>query len=1230
MIRHLLSLIGRGLSGFDRHATVLLALPLAGLLAHPAAAQTYTYVPVTVSGFTADVVANKTGSASTSTTKSFDISSNALMVKGYDNGAGSTATVGLPVTGAVASATTSGLKFQLADYDSNNSLRFVGSGSGVLTLANPLVANTVYLLAAAAGGNTLMTAVITFTDNTTQTFSSLSVPDWFNGSPVTVKGLGSVSVSMSNIDNDTDNPRLYELTLSLSAGNTEKLVQSITVTNRTSGTQVLNVMGVTLRTNSPNNALAFDGANSYVHSTGTLPSTNEFTLEGWINRTSFSGNLTSFLMADDFPAGAMHCQFDNSNRLNIGINGTSPGGISTTTALPAGQWTHVAAVYSASAKSYSIYINGVLNNTVALATTVPIAALPYSLGGWLSGGGLNRPFTGKFDEVRIYNAALTQAQIQADMYSTTSALPANQVAYYNFDQGTASGTNTGITTLNDQSGNNNTGTLNGFALTGATSNWVHSFPTITSISPTSGQISSSVTVAGTNLTDATSFKFNGTVVAPFTTPTSDFSATVTVPNGATTGPVSVSSATLSLYNGPAFTVITTAVTWTGAVNTDWATAGNWSPAVVPTPAIDVTIPAAANQPVMNGTQKARSVTVGANAHLSLAGGNTPGLLTLGTINATGSLTLAAGSTFTQGAASEIYITGNMTNNGATFDPNATSKVGFSFTTKANHLLNGTAGVTFQTLTVGEQSLFDNLTMQVPVQVLRKLGVYHTSTTSLGTGGSLTLVSNASGTALVENGDLGSSVNGNVNVQRYIDPTLNLGLGYRHYSAPVSNAMVSTLTTSGYKPVVNTTYNTSSNPGSVVPFPTSFEYDETNVKASGNPGSQDFGAGFRSSPSLNDGLAPGQGYAENIAASETVVFNGPLNNGIIPMTGLTRGSQTNSGWWLLGNPYPAPLDYSLVAAGDRPNLDGAIYVYSSTSQYKGTYRSYVNGMGGNSVLPVAQGFFVRVSTGLPQPIGALTFRNSQRLTAPEVKNTTFQRGTADTRPMVQLELHGTTNSADAFYAYAQAGATPAFDSQFDAEKLANPTGLNLSSRTISGQRLAIDGRPAFDATTVLPLAVGVPAAGTYTLAAVALANLPAGLGAYLSDAQTGQTVNLRTQPRYAFNVTAAQATALLVGRFSLRFTASVLATAPALTAAQVELYPNPAHARFAVLMPGVPGAAAVQAELVNALGQVVRRQSAALPASGATLTVETAELAAGVYTLRLLAGPTTLAKRVVIQ
>ena len=164
-----------------------------------------------------------------------------------------------------------------------------------------------------------------------------------------------------------------------------------------------------------------------------------------------------------------------------------------------------------------------------------------------------------------------------------------------------------------------------------------------------------------------------------------------------------------------------------------------------------------------------------------------------------------------------------------------------------------------------------------------------------------------------------------------------------------------------------------------------------------------------------------------------------------------------------------------------------------------------------------------------------------------------------------------------------------------------------------------------------LTVGVPAAGTYTLVAADLTNLPAGFDAFLTDAATGQTVNLRTQPSYAFAVTSAQAATLLTGRFTLAFGArTALAAAAALTAAEVSLYPNPAHGAFAVQVPAVAGATAVQATLLNALGQAVRRQAAALPASGATLTVETDGLAAGVYTLRLQVGTAALAKRVVIQ
>jgi hypothetical protein len=632
----------------------------------------------------------------------------------------------------------------------------------------------------------------------------------------------------------------------------------------------------------------------------------------------------------------------------------------------------------------------------------------------------------------------------------------------------------------------------------------------------------------------------------------------------------------------------TGLTWNGSVSTDWGTVGNWTPLQVPVANNDVTIPGGTpNQPTVSSAQQARLVT-----------------LTTGAV-----LTLANGGTLTTG--------GNFTNNGGSVAGGGTGTL----------VLGGTAPV------IGGTSLsaFPNLTANsvastaAPVAVQRALTLNNSLT--IGTGQGFTLLSSAGGTAYVVNN--GSAVlSGTATVQRYIDGSLNSGVGYRHYSAPVTGSTVADLATSGFSPVVNAAYNTSATPAAVTPFPTVYGYDQSRLASTSNNLSV-FDKGFVSPASTSDALAVGQGYTVNIGASELVDFVGTLNNSPVTVN-LARNSgatATDAGWALLGNPYPAPLNYAAVDATDRPNLDAAIYVYQSTGQYVGQYRSYANGVGGNPVLPVAQGFFARVSAG--QTSGSLTFRNSQRLTTDN--GTTFQRTTADLRPQVQLELRGSTGPADAFYAYAETGATPGFDSQYDATKLPNPTGLNLAGAATSGEAVAIDGRPAFLASTVLPLTVGVPAAGTYTLSAATLANLPTGLDAYLADDQTGQTMKLTAGSSYSFSATAAQAAAPITGRFRLYFRpATALATVPSLTADVVGVYPNPAHERFTVTLPGLAQATTVQAELLNSLGQVVRRQSAALPASGTQFTLEASGLATGVYTLRLQAGATTLAKRVVIK
>jgi hypothetical protein len=498
----------------------------------------------------------------------------------------------------------------------------------------------------------------------------------------------------------------------------------------------------------------------------------------------------------------------------------------------------------------------------------------------------------------------------------------------------------------------------------------------------------------------------------------------------------------------------------------------------------------------------------------------------------------------------------------------------------------------------------------------------------------TVESDATGTGLIYNN--GGVIVGLVTVQRYISPVLNAGPGYRHFAAPVDGSMVTNLATGSFTPTVNAAYNTSATPGTVTAFPTIYGYDQSRLSTVTNNLSA-FDKGWFSPSTLNDPLIVGQGYTVNLAADQAVSFTGSQNNDVISVN-LTRNAlgsanTDDAGWALVGNPYPSPLDYAQVAAVDRLGLDAAIYVFESTGPYTGSYHASLNGVGGNenspnSLLALGQAFFVRVSDGLTS--GRINFRNSQRVTN-YVVNPSFLR-TAETRPLVQLSLQGSGSTlVDDAYVYFEDGATDSFEPAFDAVKLPNSTGLNLSTRA-SNKQLAINGQSVLGTTQrLIPLAVGVPAAGAYTLTVAALDNLPAGLTAYLRDAQTGQTTKLTAGTSYNFHVSAAEAQALVMGRFTVVFSPqTALATTPSLSVEAVSVYPNPAHSSFAVTMTGVMGASAVQAELVNTLGQVVRRQSAALPASGTSFSVPTAELAAGVYVLRLQAGDTTLTKRVVVQ
>lgn len=629
-------------------------------------------------------------------------------------------------------------------------------------------------------------------------------------------------------------------------------------------------------------------------------------------------------------------------------------------------------------------------------------------------------------------------------------------------------------------------------------------------------------------------------------------------------------------------------TWTGAAGTtNWFTSGNWS-AGVPAATTSVVIPAGLSlyPSIASGTASVRNLTI-----------NTGAMLTMNVASTT------------------LDVRGNLTNNG-TFQPtDGTVVLG---TTTLSSLL-GSVGVRFWNLTVNGSAA--QVSTSAGASVRRLLALNGNLNTN---GNPFALESDATLTALVVNNS--GVLNGNATVQRYISPDRYAAAAYRHLASPVSGAAVSSLATATFTPVVNAAFNTSAAPGSVTPFPTVQAYDQARLATATNNLTA-FDKGWYSPTALSDALTPGRGYTVNIAADQTVNFVGTPTTGVVAMN-VNRNVGTtapDAGWQFLGNPYPAPLNYSLVAAADRSNLDGAIYVYEASSQYGGVYRTYLPAVGasaaiGNPILAQGQGFFARVSDG--QASGSLTFRNSQRVTS--YQNPVFHRSTADARPQVQLTLQGATGPADALHVYFDAAATAGVDAQLDAMKLANPSGLNLSAEA-AGQQLAINGLPTLGAASVtVPLQVRVPATGTYTLAATQLQNLGA-TPAYLRDRQTGTLVNLAVQPRYTFTLNAANTAA----RFELVFAPQgALATTSASLNAQVAVFPNPAHTAAFVELPTSVSRSAATAALVDALGRTVR--TFALPAGLSTHALPLAEVAAGVYSVRVATAQGTITKKLVVE
>jgi hypothetical protein len=166
--------------------------------------------------------------------------------------------------------------------------------------------------------------------------------------------------------------------------------------------------------------LSFNGTSSYVNlnNPAKLQITGSMTLSAWVYATGAPVNDGQIIAkSDNYSGWQLKTSPDTGPQtfsVAISVNSNSYTGRYSTTIRSLNTWYYVAGVYDATAQRLDIYVNGILDNGI-LDGTIPSLQYAPSVNvniGRRSGGYY---FKGTIDEVRIYNRALTQAEIQTDM-----------------------------------------------------------------------------------------------------------------------------------------------------------------------------------------------------------------------------------------------------------------------------------------------------------------------------------------------------------------------------------------------------------------------------------------------------------------------------------------------------------------------------------------------------------------------------------------------------------------------------------------------------------------------------------------------------------------------------------------------------------------------------------------------------------------------------------------------
>ncbi len=203
-----------------------------------------------------------------------------------------------------------------------------------------------------------------------------------------------------------------------------------------------------------NYSLDFDGSNDFVDlgNPSELQISGDMTIEMWVKPTNFSARRNPYAKAY---GGEGTITQETTGLLNYyygtsGIDATPYQGFGSVAPLTLNEWNHIAIVRDLTNGQLYWYINGVLTNqTAADYVAATLSSNPATIA-----AGYVDNYAGQIDELRVWNSARSQVEIQSNMTTCCDCLAdVNLAGYWDFDDGT------GNSTLSDLTSNGSDGTL---------------------------------------------------------------------------------------------------------------------------------------------------------------------------------------------------------------------------------------------------------------------------------------------------------------------------------------------------------------------------------------------------------------------------------------------------------------------------------------------------------------------------------------------------------------------------------------------------------------------------------------------------------------------------------------------------------------------------------------------------------------------------------------------------